>query len=221
MCKFWDFSNYSCVQWSFRMHMTDILGLKFLISKFNKPRVLFMRFNTCIFSPYFLPICSSFHLRGKKPFKWTHRQTIDNNNIALSVWTAHLYFYKCDKSNEATLFPPDKSNQRFGLVHSGVVLLIEKSCHTVLICLSRTGTYKKKNMLKSVILCSLCLSVHLGNCLLEPWSLKKGSILYVLVKSLHLSAIPHLYLFSEIELQQGNGNHAECCGTSFSHTTTV
>lgn len=66
-----------------------------------------------------------------------------------------------------------------------------------------------------------CLSVHLANYLMEPRSLKKCSILYVLVKFLHLSASPHLYLFSEIELLQGNGNRAECCGTSFSHTTTV
>lgn len=35
---------------------------------------------------------------------------------------------------------------------------------------------------------------------MEPWSLKKCSILYVLVKSFHLSALPHLYLFSDIEL---------------------
>lgn len=43
----------------------------------------------------------------------------------------------------------------------------------------------------------------------------------LLILAPRISASPHLYLFSEIELLQGNGNHVECCGTSFSHTTTV
>lgn len=41
--------------------MKDILGLKFMISKYNKPHVLFMRFNTCIF-PFLPTSCPSAHL---------------------------------------------------------------------------------------------------------------------------------------------------------------
>lgn len=113
-----------------------------------------------------------------------------------------LCFHKCDKFNGATLFPANKSNQSFGLVHSGPVWFMEKSL-------------TNWNRLKSVILCSLCSSRKLS--CVEPRSLENRSSLYVLL----LSASPRSYLFSEIELLQSNGNHAECCGTSFSHTTTV
>lgn len=114
------------------VHMVDIglLGLKFMISKYNKPHVLFIRFNTCIFPPYFLPICSSFHLRGKKPLKWTPTKTISNNNYkALSCGTTHLCFHKMWQIQWSHTLCSQQIKSASGVVHSRVVLLMENSSH--------------------------------------------------------------------------------------------
>lgn len=174
-----------------------------------------MRFNTCIFSfpSYFLPIHSSFHLRGKKPFKWTPTKKPSSTTTTikhLAVERPIFVFTKCDKSNGATLFPAKNQIRTLARFILGWFVYGK--------VLPRRFDLPLANWNCDIM---VCLSVHRANCLVEPRSLKKWSILYVLVKFLHLSASPCLYLASEIELLQGNGNRAECCGTSFSHTTTV
>lgn len=104
MCKYESFQCMCHIYWD-----------KSMISKYKKPHVLFIRFNTCMYllsSLYFLPLRSFFHLRGKKPFKWTPTKTINNNNNkALSRGATHFCFHKCDKSNGATLFSVNKLDQ--------------------------------------------------------------------------------------------------------------
>lgn len=147
LCNSWILSNYSTKLKSFQ----DILGLKFMISKYNKLHALFMWFNTSIicFLSYFLPIRSSFHLRGKKPFKWTPTKTIDNNNKALSCGT------NVTNPMKPQFFLLTNQISSFGLVYSNVVCLYGKKSSPCCFDLRLTNCN-----LKSVISYYLCLSVH-------------------------------------------------------------
>lgn len=137
----------SILWWTLRRFLNRCSGFKVNDGKYNKPRILFMRFNTCVYflsSLCFLPIHSSFHLRGKKPLKWTPTNMIhNNNNKALSCGTTHLRFHKCDKSNGATLFPANKSNQTSGLVYSGSVCLRKRFPTPIWPASLRTGIGSK------------------------------------------------------------------------------
>lgn len=118
--------------------------------------------------PCFLPMCASFHLRGKEALKWTPRKTINNNNNkALSWGTTHLSLKKKKKKVtnpiRAIVFPVDKSNQICSMVHLGQF---------------SPGKFLLSSMplmnwtcLKSVILCPLCFLVHWGNSLVQPRSI--------------------------------------------------
>lgn len=174
-----------------------------MISKYDKPHVLFMRFNTFIF-PFLPTSCTSatfFHLRGKKPFKGTPTKTI-NNNKALSCGSLFSQMWQIQWSH--TLSCQQIKSELWsgsfwaGLVYGKVSHKLEPSQKCNIMFFVLIGTSRKLS----------CV---------EPRSLENRSSLYVLL----LSASPRSYLFSEIELLQSNGNHAECCGTSFSHTTTV
>ena len=119
---------------TFQRTWWTIIGLKCMISKYNQTSYVINEIQHLYisFPLYFLPTCSSFHLSCKEPFKWTPTETIINNNNnnnnykALSCGTTPLCFHKCDKSNGATLFPANKSDQSSGLVHSGPLCLQKK-----------------------------------------------------------------------------------------------
>ena len=108
---------------SFQHTWWTILGLKCMISKYNQTSYVINEIQHFYvsFPLYFLPTRLSFHLRCKEPFKSTPTETINNKNNnnykALSRGTTHLCFHKCDKSNGATLFPANKSDQSRGLVN--------------------------------------------------------------------------------------------------------
>lgn len=145
----------------------SLQGLEFMICKYKKTSCVINEIQHLYvsFPLYFLPIPSSFHLRGKKPFKWTPTETINNHNSeALSYGTILLCFHKCDKSNGATLFFPS-TNQ----IRALLCFILEQFAYGKVLpkCfdpqLTTLDFYKSK-----VKLCSVCLSVHL-KCVL--WTL--------------------------------------------------
>lgn len=141
------------------LHVID--RLEFMTSKYDGTHMLFMRFNTSIF-PFLPASCPSSHLsiQEVKSLSREHPQKPSSTTTTtvkhLAVERPVFVFNKCDKSNGATLFPANKSNQYFGLVHSDG-LCFGKSLPTM----THLYPLKLKNMppKKSYIALSACQTV--------------------------------------------------------------
>lgn len=147
-----------------------------------------MRFNTCIF-PFLPTSCPSTHLSilEAKSLSVEHPQKPSTTITVKHLAAGRPIFVFTNVTNpmEPHSFLP--TNQIRALVK---FILGGFARGKVLPHYLPLMNWK---WLKSIIFCSLCLTVQLGNCLVKPQQLK--STFYVVVK----------YLLSEIELLQGNG----------------